>query len=346
MEIVRKYLTPDEISSPNTRIVSPDATAEMTVDGENWTEDPAIDPRHGAGFRRPPLTGDVRCDAAARMVAQWKETLDLFVLTTDAASAVQLLLTLVVALTGPVGVLVWVVWAIVNALIFIGRENIVSAFTPEVWDGIQCIIYCAIDGNGQMSSEQNTDIMAQIAAAYPGVVYNTLVQLNYWYGEVLLSNAGVVRSETGDCDECDCCTPELDGAFDWKVSNYGWGSSPLGSGTQIGTFVNGQGLVGANLGSYYESEAWSPAGVPCAIHTISIRYNSTGDGTLYVYLETAPNTYTVVLEVGTGASPGGNTRTFNDLTINLGATASIVIAMTCLASCTIEQVWIDVTPEG
>lgn len=205
MEIVRKYLTPDEITPPNIRIASPSETVEITPDGgATWFDVPDIDPRHSDALRLPPLAGDVRCDVAARMVAQWKDTLDGFVLTTDAANAVQFLLTLIVALTGAVGVLVWVVWSIVESLILIGRENIVSAFTPEVWDGILCIIDCNIGENGQMSAEQNAEIMSQIAAEYPGTVYNTLVQLNYWYGEVLLSNAGVERSETGDCSECAC----------------------------------------------------------------------------------------------------------------------------------------------
>lgn len=237
MKIVRKYLTPDEISNPNIRIPAPDEVAQVTPDGgETWIDAPGIDPRHGDALRLPPLTGDAQCDAAARMTAQWKDTLDAFVFTTDSAEAVQVLLTLVVALTGPVGVLVWIVWAIVNALVLIGRESIVSAFTSEVWDGIQCIIFCNIGTDGQMSAEQNADIMTEIAAQYPGTVYNTLVQLNYWYGEVLLSNAGVVRTETGDCDECAC-----QWVYEWNFLESDGGFHVLPCESLLGTWTLGVG---------------------------------------------------------------------------------------------------------
>jgi len=63
------------------------------------------------------------------------------------------------------------------------------------------------------------DIMTDINTTYPGTVYNVLYQLRGLYGEVQLSNAGVVRTEMGDCDACRGIWCYL---FDFSLDDGGW----------------------------------------------------------------------------------------------------------------------------
>jgi len=202
VEIVRKYLTPDEVSPANVRWNETTDAVQVTNDGSVWTDVPDIDPRHSDVYRLPALTGDARCDAAARIVALWQETLNNFVTVTDVAWVATWLAGIVVILTGGVGVLVFIIWAVIQALIGIGRNNIAAAFTQQVWDDILCIVFSGISTNGQVTSGQRVAIMTEIQATFGGVVWSTIAQLDKLYGEVLESNAGVTRTETGDCAAC------------------------------------------------------------------------------------------------------------------------------------------------
>lgn len=205
MFVIRKNLSASEILPPNRRFNTTTNTIQYSPDGTTWVDDPASDPRHSDIFRLPALTGeDAQCNAAARITAAFKETLDLFISSVNLAQFVTLVLNIVLLLLGPVGVLIDLIFAVGAALILIGVSNIVDSFTPEVWARITEIIYCHIGEDGQVSIEQRDAIMAEIAAEFPGTIYNTLVNLVNLFGEVLMSNAGVERSETGDCDEYAC----------------------------------------------------------------------------------------------------------------------------------------------
>lgn len=207
MDVVRMKLTPDDISPANLRTSPSTGVMQFSPDGgETWVDAPGFDPRYSDVYRMPPLTGDVRCDVAARIVAQWQETLELFYNTTSIVEGTTALLALIVGLItgGAAGLLFAIVVAVLQGLVTIGKIAIAAAFTTEVWDVITCIVYCNISTDGQVSAAQRDTIMSEIAAAYPGTVAGTLAQLNNLYGEVLLSNAGVVRTETGDCEGCEC----------------------------------------------------------------------------------------------------------------------------------------------
>jgi len=210
MEIVRKYLTPDEISDPNQRWNETTDTYQYSPDGgTTWNDNPNADPRHSDIFRLPALTtGTARCDAAARIVAAWQETLEIFLASTSAAQFGTLMLELLLVLLGgtaflgPVGLLIDLLIIIFYALVTIGSSTLAAAFTQAVWDGVLCIIFDNIDTDGQVSATQREAIMSQIQDAYPGTVYNVLDMIQGLFGEVLMSNAGVERSETGDCVAC------------------------------------------------------------------------------------------------------------------------------------------------
>jgi hypothetical protein len=223
MAIIRKWLTPLELMPEDTRINPTTGELERTTDGgETWQPDPESDPRHNDTYRLPPTDApDPKCDGAARIVAAFQDTLVIFQNSVNAAQFATAFMSLALALTPVAAVLAGVALLIFDVLIDVGQTAIEEAFTPTVWEDILCIIYCHIGDDGQISLEQRDAIMADIAAAYPGTIYNTLVNVVNLFGEVLMSNATVTRTNTGDCSECEECVA---GCYEWNFeeSDGGW----------------------------------------------------------------------------------------------------------------------------
>lgn len=242
MKIIRMELTENEVSPPNLRYDDGCDCIQQTPDGgTTWVDVPEADPRHANGFRMPPLSGeDARCDAAAREVAAWREVYNTFISSTTAAQFATIILNALLLLAGGVGVLLALLFLAFDALIFIGKEEMEAAFDDDVWDGIMCIIYCHIAEDGSISQEQLDAIYSDIFALYPGTIYNTLIEIGHLFGEVLLSNASVERSETGDCDECACawCYTWLDGAGFSPAWSLDFGSYNSGTDQLDGTNTN------------------------------------------------------------------------------------------------------------
>lgn len=258
MFLIRKKLSAAEILPANRRYNPTTDTFEYTPDGgTTWVEDPASDPRHSDIFRLPALTGeDARCDAAARIAAAWEETLNTFIQSVNAAQFAVAVLTLILLFLGPVGVLLDAALTIGGALILIGVSNIAAAFTTEVWEQITCIIYDHIGADGQVSAAQSADIMTDINAQFSSVISGTLGNLVQLYGEVLMSNAGVERDETGDCSGCDGWCFEIffdvgDGAFVEDAIN--------GPGANYSSGVGWiEKTVDVTTGTYIQSAALTP----------------------------------------------------------------------------------------
>lgn len=206
MAIIRKWLTPLELIPATARIDPETGEYQTSPDGGvSWVDDPASDPRHNDAYRLPPTDApDPACDGAARIVAEFKDTLLIFQNSVNAAQFATNIMALLLALT-PVGaILAGVALILFDVLVDVGQVEIDEAFDEPTWASIQCIIYCHIGIDGQISLEQRDAIMAQIGVEHPGTVYNTLINLVNLFGEVLMSNATVVRDDTGDCDECTC----------------------------------------------------------------------------------------------------------------------------------------------
>lgn len=241
MQVIRKKLSSSEVSNPNLRYDPTCNCIQQTTDGgTSWVDQPGADVRHNDAWRLPASSSpDARCDAAARIVAAWQAVLEQLYQTTNVSIFASGVLQILLLLAGGAGVLIDLIILVLEGLITIGVSNIQAAFTSDVWDGIQCIIYCNIGDDGQVSEEQRQAILDDVAVQYPGTVYNTLVLLQDLFGEVLMSNAGVERTETGDCDECDCgwCYE-----FDFTLSDGDWqifvGGSPTAS---YATYVSGEG---------------------------------------------------------------------------------------------------------
>lgn len=206
MKVIRSELSANAVSPTNLRYNATCDCIQQTPDGgTTWVDVPEADPRHADGFRLPPLSGpDARCDAAAREVAAWREVYDTFIASTDVGQFATIILNILLLLAGGVGVLIGLLFLVFEALIFIGKENMEAAFDDDVWDAISCIVYCHIGSDGSVSQPELDAIYADILAVYPGVIYNTLIEIGHLFGEVLISNASVERDETGDCTGCAC----------------------------------------------------------------------------------------------------------------------------------------------
>lgn len=228
MFVVRKKLSPDEIS-PSTLRYNPDCDCiQQTPDnGTTWVDVPAADPRTAPGFALPtPGAGSMPCDASARIVGAWEDTLTLLYSTINAAAFASGVLAILLTLAGGVGILLDLIFGVLEVLISIGVADIQAAFTPEQWHTIQCIIDCHIEPDGSVTADDAAAILSDIAASQPTIVYNVLVELINLFGNVLMNNAGVERSETGDCSDCDCAWCYT---FDFTADDGGF-SAPFGLG--------------------------------------------------------------------------------------------------------------------
>jgi len=322
VKVIMKELTPNEVSPPTIRFNEDTDTVQQTPDGgETWIDTPQLDPRHGAGFRRPPLTGeDARCDAAAREMAAWKEIYDIFQESVNALQFLAIILNILLILAGGgFGVLLSLILLVFDALVFIGKENMEAAFSEEVWDGVMCIIYNNIGEDGQVSEAELSAIYGEIYDAYPGTVYNTLIEIAHLFGEVLLSNASVERSETGDCSDCPnywCYT------FNFALSDGGWAQDP----NQVG-----------GCGTYSAGVGW--------ISTFNVGNNITG---VYISVQFASTLITSIESTWSYSSPVTSSRIETAATAGSGVyTTRANVSGTALAaswtgSATVQEIGLSV----
>src|ERR1700733_12125250 len=71
MKIIRGRLSAADVSNPSIRYNGATDTVQQSPDGGvTWIDTPSLDPRHGAGFLKPPVAGSSKqCDSAANAVA-------------------------------------------------------------------------------------------------------------------------------------------------------------------------------------------------------------------------------------------------------------------------------------
>jgi hypothetical protein len=211
VSVIRSRLTEETVIPPDVRY---DTTGDEPVfqttgdDGGTWSDAPDADPRYNTGYMLPPITyySGLECDVAARMTAQLQDTLNNFIASVDAAQWVTGLLALAVFPLGIAGWLLDVALFVANALTDIGQANIEAAFTSDVYDDIRCAFHCRIDENGRITQAALDDAYDEIKALHAGVVAGTIDELRFFFTDVPMTNAGVLRDETGDCSDCDPCT--------------------------------------------------------------------------------------------------------------------------------------------
>lgn len=208
VNVLRKELTEAEVTPSTVRVNLDTNIFQISPDGgTTWNNAAGCDPRTNDAYFLPPLTPyeGIRCDVAARMVAQLKDTLDIFLASGDAAQSVTGWLGLLVIPFGLVGWFVDLLLAGANALIDIGQSNIEEAFTEEVYADILCSFFCVVDDSGRLTQAALERAYDEIEATHAGIVANVIAELRFFYGDVPMLNAGVTRDDEGDCSECEDC---------------------------------------------------------------------------------------------------------------------------------------------
>jgi len=228
MHVVRKQLVGSEVQPSNFRY-DPDTDEAQTTtdDGETWHANPGIDPRHNPAYALPPRgTGDVRCDAAANMVEALRFTLNVIADAGTTLSRVNTLLGYIQRFMPEITFIIEIIGYAVQFLA-VYAEVIEANMTDEVYDALECDLYCGLEDDGSCTAGDLEDILADFFDQYPEVPF-TLVQFVFqtWWGEVGLTNAGAIGTETGDCDECECCISTFTTSYatawaGWEFGAYG-----------------------------------------------------------------------------------------------------------------------------
>lgn len=211
MEVIRKKLTPDEISNPNLRY-NPDCDCvQQTSDGgATWFNQPGQDPRTSPALLIPPVSSaQPNCDTAASIVANFRDGLTATLLSlsqgANAVGAASVLLTLLEFLSG-IGILIQLIIDFCSVIVSIGVTGVEAAFTDGVYDELTCIIMCDVGTDGSVSASQFAQIQSDVAIHF-GALSDVNLVFQGWLaqlGNVGLQNVAALKHISGDCDSCDC----------------------------------------------------------------------------------------------------------------------------------------------
>lgn len=218
--LIRKRLTPDEVSPARIRVNPDTGDVEETWDGgTSWTPAPLYDPRHSDAQRAPPLASAFpQCDAAASIIAATQAAAQAAIDGLNVGMVATNLLGVLLAFMPLAGILETAILEIAGALFAVGASVIDSALTSEVYDQLLCILLNHLDDDGQLDSTGYAALLSEVDSTFD---FDTAAIIHLlWDGEaeVGLSNAGALGSVTGDCAACDSWTA----VFDFTLSEQGW----------------------------------------------------------------------------------------------------------------------------
>ncbi len=310
--IIRKKLTPDEISNPSLRFNLDDDTVEQSPDnGVTWIPVPELDPRHADGFRAPALeSDDVPCDAAAGMQELMRRLVNVSIERLSAAAAATGMLATILALIPLGGILSDIIFGTASALAAVGAVALTEAFTTEVYDQLLCIFLNRDGSDGQIDATSLALIRSDITAQIGGVADTVLQLLLDTVGEIGLSNAGSGYALTGDCATCSSCLNFL-------------GGDGLGDLTLLfsSTYDSGNDwILGANFGAtMYASFSYTGTESMISIDFSIDRQNQSGAlGTVDLYAMQGDNFGTLVPLYNVGGITNGGFTTHVDFTMPTG----------------------------
>jgi len=191
-------------------------TVQTSVDGgDTWQDAPQSDPRNINHFP-PPDTADPKCDAAARMEA-WVEEIvtgieDGLAISALAGTLIDFILGSFAVWAAPLALLLFLVEALITALIDIGLEDLQDSFTSGFYDNLLCYFYhwCAPDG--RISAQGVANVLQDVYDNEVETCYNVMQQIFALTGAGGLNDLASTRGETGDCSGCDA-TWEYDEQF-------------------------------------------------------------------------------------------------------------------------------------
>lgn len=222
MEIIRKELTPDEISPPGIRYNTGTDAFERFINGE-WVETPETDPRRQNVF--PPVdTGSPSCDGAANIVVNLQGLIagmtNAVCTGADVALGAATLVTALYLLNVLFGLLMSLAMTLFAAALTAGCSEMEDTFTPTVWDQLKCILADKLDGDGRLTEATWAAAKSDITAKIGGTPAAILVGLFDIIGFGGLNSMAATGAETGDCSECFPGCSDFGIGFDAGVPNY------------------------------------------------------------------------------------------------------------------------------
>lgn len=245
LQVVRKELSPSEVYPTNLRYNSDCDCTQQTYDGgETWVDQPAADPRHNTAYQFPPIVSDdPRCQAAANMSLFFENligtALGVLAAGLDILGVATAIMPVFIEL-GPFAILFDIGLGLGSGLISLGVTVINSEFTPEVYDLLTCIFYCAIEDDGSVTAADLADIISKIADDLNPDVELIMGLCFLLMGEVGLSNAGTTGEAPADCDECGC-----EWCYEWDFTVSDGGFTPVV-------------ISGLDFANYSSGIGWTP----------------------------------------------------------------------------------------
>lgn len=244
MTLIRSRLTPSDFSNPDYRYNSDCDCIQYSPDGgSTWRDAPGNDPRHAPQFLLPPIGGsNQQCDAAANKTKWLKDFMDSVIsaLAIGAIAATLINTALeFVDLLFPGAVLLELLVEFADTTFGVGDAALSAAFNSDTYAALLCIFFCDAAADGSVDAPMlaviESDVTAQLNTT-AALIVNLILGIQ---GEIGVSNAGAIGSETGDCSACECnhCheydftvdeqgfTPFFDGSCyraQWSSTFHGW----------------------------------------------------------------------------------------------------------------------------
>lgn len=204
---------------------------EITFDGINW-QDASLtgdDPRYTSPQLPPlPTSGseaDDRCRSATNAVSAMQTAIEAFggqLGTVGSiialAGAIALAVVGVFAVPPSATVLIPIIIGLAQAIYSIASGTYLALFTSDVYNDLQCILYCHCPENGTYEQSDYLDILSGIdSGGFDSSVALTFTSvLRGWVLPGLNAAARGGELAVGDCSDCDCSCPT---AYNWTDSN-------------------------------------------------------------------------------------------------------------------------------
>jgi hypothetical protein len=276
MTLVRSRLSEADFSNPNVRYNPDTDQLEQTPDGGvTWNPAPGLDPRHSTTFLKPPVGGSSKqCDSAANMVKWLHDFVDQMLFDFELVGSVTTIINsilLELEILAPYFELLGIVSELAETVSGIGATALAAAFTSDQYDLLQCIFFCRADADGRISAAQlvrvESDITRQLNTT-AALVTNAIL---FVQGEIGLSNAGSVGSQTGSCDDCAC---------GWcRSSDYTTDEDLAGMTNDSGVWSAGDGYVGTSAYGFVSFVQHYATGITGSTAThLEMTYSASGFG--------------------------------------------------------------------
>lgn len=210
MTLIRSRLSEADFSNPDQRYNADCDCIQISPDGgTTWNDAPGLDPRHSSAFLKPPVAGTSKqCDAAANMVKWLHDFIDqcihVFTVGGQIAFFINLLLEFI-DLLFPAADFIDLITELAATIFGAGSTALMAAFTSTEYDLLLCIFFCHADSQGRIAASKMAGIEADVTAQLNTLAATVVNAILFIQGEVGLSNAGAIGSETGDCTACTDC---------------------------------------------------------------------------------------------------------------------------------------------